>query len=146
MVLLACLSGRLLGKDDRHRKGTAMRARFVHWCIHVIDKDAAIAFYEKALGFHVDREKGPADGSWSNTFMVSPESPFELELTWNRGRTEPYANGGSDTHIAFRVDDIDAAHALHKEMGCIVYENPDMGLYFIADPDGSWIEVLPEKG
>ncbi|MDO5116957.1 MAG: VOC family protein [Eggerthellaceae bacterium] len=122
-----------------------MKAQFIHRCTHVLDKKATIAFYEKALGFHVDREVGPEDGSWTNTFLVNDASPFMLELTWNRGRVEPYENGGSDTHIAFRVDDIDAFHALHEEMGCIVFENTHMGLYFITDPDGTWIEILPEK-
>ncbi len=120
-----------------------MKAAFVHRCTHVLDKEATIAFYEKALGFHVDREFGPEDGSWTNTFLVNDASPFELELTWNNGRTEPYDNGGSDTHLAFRVDDYDAFHKLHKDMGCVVHENPGMGLYFIADPDGQWLEILP---
>ena len=53
-----------------------------------------------------------------------------------------YDNGNGDTHVAVRVDDYDAFHALHEEMGCIVKENPRMGLYFIADPDGCWIEIL----
>lgn len=122
-----------------------MKAKFVHRCTHVLDKEKTIKFYEEALGFHVVRESGPADGSWSNTFMANEETPFELELTWNRGRTEPYDNGGMDTHIAFRVDDIEAAHALHESMGCIQKENPAMGLYFITDPDGQRIEILPEK-
>lgn len=122
-----------------------MQARFVHRCTHVLDKEKTIAFYEEALGFRVDREKGPEDGSWTNTFMVNDAAPFELELTWNNGRTEPYNNGGRDTHIAFRVDDYEAYHALHEKMGVIVHENPAMGLYFIADPDGTWIEILPEK-
>ena len=121
-----------------------MGARFVHRCTHVLDKEATIAFYEKALGFKVVRESGPEDGSWTNTFMENDDSPFQLELTWNRGRTEPYDNGGKDTHIAFRVSDFDAYHRLHEEMGCIVFENPKMGLYFIADPDGCWVEILPE--
>ena len=121
-----------------------MGARFVHRCTHVLDKEATIAFYEKALGFRVVRESGPDDGSWTNTFMENDDSPFQLELTWNRGRTEPYDNGGKDTHIAFRVSDFDAYHRLHEEMGCIVFENPKMGLYFIVDPDGCWVEILPE--
>ena len=83
-----------------------MKAKFVHRCTHVLDKEKTIKFYEEALGFRVVRESGPEDGSWSNTFMVNDETPFELELTWNRGRTEPYDNGGMDTHIAFCVDDI----------------------------------------
>ena len=122
-----------------------MKAKFIHRCIHVLDKEASIAFYEKALGFRVVREIIPEDASWSLTFMVNDESPFEIELTWNRGRTEPYNNGGDDTHIAFEVDDFDAFHALHEEMGCIAFENHDMGIYFIEDPDKTWIEILPPR-
>lgn len=121
-----------------------MQAKFIHRCTHVLDKETTIAFYEKALGFHVVREVGPEDGSWTNTYMASDAAPFEVELTWNRGRVEPYENGGKDCHIAFAVDDYDAFHALHEEMGCIIRENPRMGLYFIADPEGQWIEILPE--
>lgn len=121
-----------------------MQARFVHRCTHVIDKQKTIEFYEKTLGFHVVRESGPADGSWTNTFMESNACPFQLELTWNRGRTEPYDNGGRDQHIAFVVDDFDAYHELHRQMGCIDYENTAMGLYFICDPEGQRIEILPE--
>ena len=122
-----------------------MKAKFIHRCTHVLDKQASIAFYEKALGMHVVREMGPDDGSWTNTYLANDETPFDIELTWNNGRTEPYENGGRDTHIAFEVDDYDAAHELHEQMGCIVFENPRMHLYFIADPDGQWIEILPAK-
>lgn len=120
-----------------------MKAKFVHRCTHVLDKEKTIAFYEQALGMRVVREMGPEDGSWSNTYMANDEAPFEIELTWNRGRVEPYDNGGRDVHIAFEVDDYEAAHALHEKMGCIVFENPRMNLYFIADPEGQWIEVYP---
>ena len=120
-----------------------MKARFIHRCTHVLDKQATIAFYEKALGLRIIKEFGPPDNSWTNTFMGNDETPFQLELTWNDGRTEPYENGGPDTHIAFAVDDFEAAHALHEQMDCIIRENPKMGLYFITDPDGQWIEILP---
>ncbi|WP_077598658.1 VOC family protein [Olsenella urininfantis] len=120
-----------------------MKARCVHRCTHVLDREKTVEFYERALGFRVVRVQGPEDGSWSNTFMVNDESPFELELTWNRGRVDPYENGGMDMHLAFRVDDFDAYHRLHQEMGCIQKENPKMGLYFIVDPDGQRIEILP---
>ena len=99
-----------------------MKARIIHWCIHVLDKEASIAFYERALGFHVAHEMGPDDGSWSNTYLVNDQSPFE-----NRGRTEPYANGGRDTHIAFAVDDMEAARKLHEDMGCIRVRQPAHG-------------------
>lgn len=120
-----------------------MKAKFVHRCTHVLDKEKTIAFYEQALGMRVVREMGPEDGSWSNTYMANDEAPFEIELTWNRGRVEPYDNGGRDVHIAFEVDDYEAAHALHEKMGCIVFENPRMNLYFIADSEGQWIEIYP---
>ena len=122
-----------------------MQARFIHRCTHVLDLEATKEFYEKALGYTVHHTMGPEDGSWSNTYLVNDQTPFQIELTWNRGRTEPYENGGKDTHIAFTVPDFDAAHKLHEEMGCIIRENPRMGLYFIEDPDGSWIEILPVK-
>ncbi|MGI6217470.1 MAG: VOC family protein [Coriobacteriales bacterium] len=121
-----------------------MKAKFVHRCTHVLDKETSIKFYEKALGFHVDREIGPDDGSWTLTFMVNDQSPFEIELAWNRGRTEPYENGGEDCHIAFKVDDFEEARALHEEMGCVVFDNKELGVYFITDPDGQWIEIIPE--
>lgn len=122
-----------------------MRAKLVHHNIHVLDLDASVAFYERALGLRELRRKGPEDGSWLIVFLGNDESDFEIELTWNEGRTEPYDNGIGDTHMAVRVDDYDAFHRLHEEMGCIVKENPAMGLYFIGDPDGCWIEVLPAE-
>jgi lactoylglutathione lyase len=122
-----------------------MKAAFIHWCIHVLDKEVSIAFYEQALGLKVSHEMGPEDGSWTNTYLVNEETGFEVELTWNRGATEPYENGGKDTHIAFRVDDYEAWHAKHEQMGIIARENPALGIYFITDPNGSWIEILPPE-
>lgn len=120
----------------------AIQARLVHRCTHVLDLDASLAFYRDALGLAEVRRFGPSDGSWVNVYLANELAPFELELTWNRGRTEPYDNGGGDTHLAVTVPDMQAAHELHRRMGCIVHENTAMGLYFIADPDGSWIEIL----
>ena len=120
-----------------------MQGTFIHWCIHVLDLEKSLEFYEKALGYTVHHTMGPDDGSWSNTYLVNDQTPFQIELTWNRGRTEPYENGGKDTHIAFTVPDFEAAHKLHEEMGCICFENPDMGIYFCEDPDHYWLEVLP---
>ena len=72
-------------------------------------------------------------------------SGHQLELTWLKDRTKPYNLGDNEIHLAFRVDDFQKAYALHKEMGVVCYENKDMGLYFISDPDGYWIEILPER-
>ena len=113
-----------------------MKAKMIHRCIHVLDLDASLAFYERALGLAVQRRMGPDDGSWENVFLGNEKTDFQVELTWNRGRTEPYDNGGRDTHLAFEVDDMDAARALHEEMGCVCFVNERMGIYFIEDPDG----------
>jgi lactoylglutathione lyase len=122
-----------------------MKARMIHECIHVLDLDVSIEFYKKALGLEPVRRVGPDDGSWQLVFLANDTTDFELELTWNKGRTEPYNNGSDDTHLAFTVPDIEAARALHASLDCIVYENHDMGIYFIVDPDGCWLEILPER-
>lgn len=120
-----------------------MKAKMVHECIHVLDLEASMEFYEQALGLmEVDRIE-PDDGSWAIVYLGNDATDFRLELTWNRGRIEPYNNGSNDTHLAFAVDDIEAARELHAKMGCIVHENKNMGIYFIADPDGCWLEVVP---
>lgn len=122
-----------------------MKASCIHYCSHVYDKEKTIKFYEQALWMHVVREMGPEDGSWTNTFMANDASDFQIELTWNRVPDRVYQNAGPDVHIAFRVEDYDAAKKLHKEMGVIVAENDAMGLYFIEDPEHNWIEILPVK-
>ncbi len=76
-----------------------MDGKAIHRCLHVLDLEKSIAFYEKALGMTEIRRMGPEDGSWTNVFMGSDASGFQLELTWNRGRTEPYDNGGRDSHL-----------------------------------------------
>ncbi|MGI6535647.1 MAG: VOC family protein [Eggerthellaceae bacterium] len=122
-----------------------MKAKFIHHCLHCLDKEKSIAFYREALGLEPVREMGPEDGSWTNTYLANDTCPFEVELTWNRGRTEPYDNAGKDVHMAFEVPDYEAAHALHEKMGCILRDNPALGIYFITDPDGQLIEILPAK-
>ena len=122
-----------------------MQAQMGHECIHVLDLEKSLAFYERALGLEVQRRMGPDDGSGENVFIGNDAAPFQLELTWNAGRTEPYDNGGRDTHLAFEVDDLDAARALHEEMGCVCFETERMGIYVIEDPDGCWLEILPSR-
>ena len=91
----------------------------------------------------VVRKKEAADGSFILAFLADSTSEHQLELTWLKGHTNPYDLGENEIHIAFRTDDIDAAHKLHSEMGCICFENKAMGVYFISDPDGYWLEILP---
>ena len=119
-----------------------MKATFLHSNLNVLDLDKSLAFYQQALGLQELRRKVAADGSFILVFLGDGQTDYQLELTWLRDRTEPYNLGDNEIHIAFRVEDKKAAYALHKEMGCICYENHDMDLYFIADPDGYWLEIL----
>ncbi|MCI1954984.1 MAG: VOC family protein [Oscillospiraceae bacterium] len=119
-----------------------MHARFLHTNFNVLDLEKSIRFYREALGLREVRRVNAPDGSFVIAFLGDGETDYGLELTWMRDRKEPYNLGDNEIHIAFRVPDKKAAHDLHERMGCICYENRDMDLYFISDPDGYWIEIL----
>ena len=71
---------------------------------------------------------------------------WQLELTWLRDHADtPYELGENESHLGLVTDDYEAAHALHEKMGCICFENPAMGIYFVEDPDGYWVEVVPPR-
>ena len=121
-----------------------MTFTFAHNNFNVRDMEKSLAFYKKALGLTEIRRVTPENGSFVLVFLGDAAgSPHCLELTWLRDWDRPYNLGDNEFHLAFHVDDFEAAHALHKEMGCICYENEAMGLYFIADPEGYWLEILP---
>lgn len=122
-----------------------MKFSMIHENYNVLDLEKSIEFYEKALGLREIRRTEAADGSFIIVYMGDDITGFELELTWLRDRREPYSLGDEEFHLAFRTDDFEAAHKLHSEMNCICYENPDMGIYFIKDPDGYWLEIVPAK-
>ena len=116
---------------------------FNHFNFNVLDLERSLKFYDEALGLKVVREKKAADGSFILKFLGDGVSDFSLELTWLRDRTEPYDLGEQEFHLAFMTEDMAAAHEKHEKMGCICSENPSMGIYFIEDPDGYWIEIIP---
>lgn len=123
-----------------------MEFTFAHNNFNVTDLERSLKFYEEALGLTVARKKEAADGSFIITFLTDGKTPHRLELTWLRDwEKDSYDLGDNEVHLAFAVDDMDAAHKKHEEMGCICYENPGMGIYFIIDPDGYWIEIVPVK-
>lgn len=119
--------------------------KMVHTNLNVLNLERAIAFYEKALGMKVRKRKKAEDNSFELAFLSDQDNRYELELTWLRDHEKPYELGDNESHICFRTDDYEAAHALHLEMGCICYENTGMGLYFIEDPDGYWLEIVPTR-
>ena len=122
-----------------------MNFKIVHNNINVFDLEKSLKFYEEALGFKEIRRKEASDGSFTLAFIGNENSEHQIELTWLRDKKEPYNLGDNEIHLGLRVDDYDAAYRKHKEMGCICYENHDMGLYFINDPDGYWLEIIPYR-
>ena len=123
-----------------------VKGRFDHFNFNVLDLDRSIRFYEKALGLKEVRRMEAPDGSFILVYMGEEKTGFLLELTWLRDREEPYDLGEGEFHLCMRVPgNYDAVRAYHKQMDCVCYENTDMGLYFINDPDGYWIEILPER-
>ena len=122
-----------------------MQFKMIHENYNVQDLEKSLKFYEEALGLHEKRRNTAKDGSFIIVYVGNGNSEFELELTWLREHPQPYDLGEEEFHLAFRVDDFAAAHALHAEMGCICFENTSMGIYFIQDPDGYWLEIIPEN-
>jgi lactoylglutathione lyase len=114
-----------------------------HVNINVSDMDKSIAFYDEAFGLKEKRRNEAADGSYLIVYLS--DGDFVLELTWLRDMDRPYNLGDNESHICFATDDFEAAHALHKKMGIICYENTKMGVYFIEDLDGYWQEVKRAK-
>ena len=123
-----------------------IKSTFDHLNINVTDLERSIAFYEKALGLKEAKRKEASDGSFILVYLGDGSGHFLLELTWLRDKEGAYELGDNETHLCLRVEgDYDAVREYHREMGCICYENFDMGLYFINDPDDYWIEILPKK-
>lgn len=122
-----------------------MKFTFAHNNLNVYDLQKSLDFYKEALGLTVERTKDAEDGSFTLAFLGDQTTPHLLELTWLRDMNRPYELGDNEIHLAFAVDDFDAALAKHREMGCVCFENPDMGVYFIEDPDGYWLEIIPAK-
>ena len=118
---------------------------FNHFNFNVLDLERSLKFYDEAFGLKPVREKTASDGSFRLVFLGDGVTDFQLELTWMRDRTEPYDLGEQEFHLAFAAENMKIAHEKHEKMGCICFENPSMGIYFVEDPDGYWIEVIPPR-
>ncbi|MEM1483751.1 VOC family protein [Oscillospiraceae bacterium PP1C4] len=120
--------------------------KFFHFNFNVLDLEKSLGFYKDALNLTPVREINADDGSFKIVFLGDEaNSDFTLELTWLRDRETPYNLGDLEYHLAFKADNFDEVHEKHQKMGIICYENPKMGIYFISDPDGYWIEIVPER-
>ena len=119
---------------------------FNHFNFNVADLETSLRFYKDALGLEpVGERKEAADGSFVIVYLGDGKTDFRLELTWLRDHPQKYDLGECEFHLALRADDYEAAHKKHAEMGCICFENPAMGIYFVTDPDGYWIEIIPTR-
>lgn len=117
---------------------------FNHFNFNVFDLEKSLKFYQETLNLVPNGEVITAeDASFKIVFLTDTKTNFRLELTWLRDRKEPYNLGDIEYHLALKADDYEAAYQRHKKMGVVCFENPTMGIYFITDPDGYWIEIIP---
>lgn len=122
-----------------------MKFTFCHNNFNVLNLENSLEFYKKALGLKEVKRMNAEDGSFTLVYLGDGTTTHQLELTWLRDWDRPYNLGDNEVHLALEVEDFDKAYELHKEMGCICFENKEMGIYFIADPDNYWIEIIPKK-
>lgn len=127
-------------------------AKAIHSMIRVLDEARSVDFYTRAFGLAVADRFAFSD--FTLIYLRNAEADFEVELTVNHGRTEPYALGDGYGHIAFAVDDLDAEHARFADLGfeprkMVAFEREGALLarfFFVSDPDGYKIEVLQKHG
>ena len=120
-----------------------MQFKMVHNNFNVADLEKSLKFYAEAFDLHEVKRIAPADGSFIIVYLGDGVSSHRLELTWVKEMEGTYDLGDNEFHLAFEVDDFEAAHRRHAAMNCICYENEEMGIYFVTDPDGYWLEVIP---
>lgn len=120
-----------------------MNFSFAHNNINVFDLEKSLEFYKSALGLEVSKKKKADD--FTLVYLGDGKTPHLLELTWLKNWDRPYNLGDNEIHLAFVTDNFDEAYKKHKEMDIICFENKDMGIYFISDPDGYWLEIVPSR-
>lgn len=122
-----------------------MNFSFAHTNINVVNLEESLAFYKEALGLTEARRYDAPNGGYTLVYLTDAAGSHQLELTWLAARKEPYDLSDNEIHIAFTVDDIEAAHKKHSEMGVICQDRGEKHYYFIEDPDGYWVEIIPAK-
>jgi lactoylglutathione lyase len=127
-------------------------AKAIHMMVRVLEEQRSLDFYDQAFGLKIADRFDFED--FTLVYLRNPENDFEVELTVNKGRSEPYQHGDGYGHIAFAVEDLDAEHRRFKELRLrpadIKEFHRDGGLmarfFFVQDPDGYKIEVLQRHG
>jgi lactoylglutathione lyase len=127
-------------------------AKLIHTMIRVLDLDASLRFYDDVLGLRPSHTLDFPD--FTLVYLRNEENDVELELTLNKGRTEPYTHGTGYGHVAVVVPDVAARHAELVAAGYAPtpvkeFRRDDELLArfcFIQDPDGYKIELLERHG
>ena len=127
-------------------------AKIIHAMIRVLDEQRSVGFYRRAFGLEI-ADRYAFDG-FTLVYLRNPEADFEVELTINHDRTEPYTHGDGYGHVAFAVEDLAAEHARFETQGLApepIKEFHREGalmarFFFVRDPDGYRIEVLQRHG
>jgi lactoylglutathione lyase len=127
-------------------------AKAIHAMVRVLEEARSVEFYKTAFDLDVAERLDFDD--FTLLYLANAESGFELELTVNKDRTEPYDHGDAYGHMAFSVDDVEAEHKRFEAAGLnprkIVEFNRDGSLlakfFFVQDPDGYQIEILQRHG
>lgn len=122
-----------------------MKFSFAHMNINVTNLEKSMKFYEEALGLKEVSRIEPDNKNFIIVYLGDGNGNFKLELTWLKEHPQKYDLGENEFHLAFYTDDMEAAFKKHSDMNCVVYENKAMGIYFIEDPDGYWMEVVPSS-
>lgn len=118
-----------------------MDFKMVHNNFNVTDLEKSIVFYDEALG--LKETKRIESDDFTIVYLGDGISGHLLELTYIKEHIQRYDLGENEFHLAFVTDDFDEALIKHKQMKCVCFENTDMGVYFIVDPDGYWLEIIP---
>lgn len=120
-----------------------MNFKMVHNNLNVSDLEKSLKFYNEALG--LKESYRITKDNFIIVYLGDGSSEHLLELTWLKDHPQKYNLGENEIHLAFVTDDFDGALNKHKQMNCVCFENSDMGIYFISDPDGYWLEIIPAK-
>lgn len=122
-----------------------MNYKMIHVNFNVFDLKKSLDFYQSVFGLTEVRRKEATDGRYIIVYLADDTHTFELELTWLKDQKEPYDLGDEEFHLAFEVENYHESLAKHQAMGIVSLVNEEMGIYFVQDPDGYWLEVVPKK-